>query len=81
MKLQYDETLSNFAFNLNLRRYSVAVLKRDTSTSDPDNNLTCAAMVSMTDVVRLVRNYLDDLPDVELVETAAEAAGPSHVIR
>ena len=28
MKLQYDETLSNFAFNFNLRRYTKGLFKR-----------------------------------------------------
>jgi hypothetical protein len=30
LKLQYDETLSNFAFNFKLRRYSVAAPKPNT---------------------------------------------------
>ena len=36
----------------------MAVLKRDADSSDPDNTLMCTAIVSMSDVVRLLRNYL-----------------------
>jgi hypothetical protein len=56
LKLQYDEPLSNFAFNFNLRRYNVEYIRRDIEGSDSDTRRRGAC--------ELVKGLTAKFPDV-----------------